>query len=70
MVFYLTKNEGIGYLDCLRHSALSITTIGFDDVSNNKNAVWTLGAFVEGMANVILGILLSISISVYMKHKV
>lgn len=70
MVFYLTKNEGIGYLDCLRHSALSITTIGFDDVSNNKNAVWTLGAFVEGMANVILGILLSISIGVYMKHKV
>ena len=69
VVFYFTRNEGIGYLDCIRYSVLSITTIGFDDVSNGKNVVWVFGAFVEGIANVVLGILLSISIGVYIKHK-
>ena len=70
IVFYLTKNENLEYLDCLRHSALSITTIGFDDASGNKNVIWMFGAFIEGVVNVILGILLSISIGVYIKHKV
>ena len=69
LIFYLTKDKDTSFLDCFRHSALSITTIGFDDVSNHQNIVWTFGSIFEGFITVLLGILLSMSIAWSVKRK-
>lgn len=51
--FYFTNsNENFCFLNALRHSVITFTTVGYDDLSKADNSLWTIGSIIESFLGV------------------
>ena len=52
IIFYFSDEKNIGLLNSLRHSVITFTTIGYDDLSQASNTIWTIASIFEGIFGV------------------